>query len=330
VTERTGLRYYFSGLFPQHKENDYMHIITRPTNRLFSCHKGYYKAAVHSLDMLAREVPKHTEILLDSGAFTAWTKEEEVSISELIEVYSGLIDKYETSMYKIWLINLDRIPGTVKRAATPTEMEDAKKESMANFHILEKVFGSRVLPVFHQGESWDYLKEVSQVNQYICLSPQNNIHEVQRVKWSEETHKRIDNRTHGLATTGTKMILRNPWHSVDSASWLRQSATGKIMLNSKGRLRPIVISSKSPTLQRGGHFHHLSTHVKDDIVSRLEKYGVTLEQAQTEVYARMAVTMGETFEWSKTVCKSETSKRSHMFSKFVKPHKSKRTILQRR
>ena len=194
-----------------------------------------------------RPYPK--AILLDSGAFTAWNKGEVTTVDDVKRKYSRFIDNADDLFEEIWAINLDVIPGERGRDPTEDELKRAVEVSDINFEILVKEFGNIILPVFHQGESTERLAEnVAQVDgksNYICVSPRNDLAEGLRVNWSRDCHAEIARRwphimTHGLATTGNRMVRTVPWYSGDSAAWVQHGGYGMVDIffdeeNSNGR-----------------------------------------------------------------------------------------------
>lgn len=294
------LDYFLSGQFPIGKLPIYKDIVKTARCRLFSMHANYEKLGIQSTDWIMENGhPGETKVILDSGAFTSWTKGQHVSINALIKSYARYIDKYESRYESVHLINLDVIPGTLQKQATAQEMQDGMKQSLVNYDILHKEFGDRVLPVFHQGEPWSYLKEVAAVNDYICLSPQNNVHEANRVLWSEEVHTRCDNKTHGLATTGKAMITKNRWQSVDSASWVRHAAVGKVMLcTGKGSYTIVPVSEKSPCrMEAMNHYDNYPKVLQEELAAEFAKYNLSVESLRTDVGARMAFNIVQIYKW---------------------------------
>jgi hypothetical protein len=259
--------------------------------RLFSCHGNYIKTARQTLE--ERIIPagygKRVEIMLDSGAFTAWSKGEEVTLDHLIPIYSEMIEKYEHQVKCIWLINLDKIPGERGRTASPEEMVQAMETGDANFEVLKKHFGDRVLPVYHQNEPVSQLMRMAEENQYICVSPRNDLPEGSRVKWSQEVHQLIPGvKTHGLATTGAYMMASVPWGSVDSATWVAIGAYGGIIIENDRQLKILQISEKSGSIKEAdAHFNTLSSIEQQFIVSRIENYGFTVKDLQEQHMYRM-------------------------------------------
>lgn len=259
--------------------------------RLFSCHGNYIKTARQTLE--ERIIPvgygKRVEIMLDSGAFTAWSKGEEVTLDHLIPVYAEMIDKYEHQVKAMWLINLDKIPGERGRTASPQEMTEAMKIGDSNFEVLKKHFGKRVLPVYHQNEPLSQLMKMAEENEYICVSPRNDLPEPSRVAWSKEVHQLIPGvKTHGLATTGSLMLSAVPWGSVDSATWVSVGAYGGIILESHKQLKILQISEKSGSVKDAdAHFNTLSKIERDFVEARIIEYGFTVKELQEQHMFRM-------------------------------------------
>ena len=57
---------------------------------------------------------------------------------------------------------------------------------------------------------------------------------------------REDVYLHGFAVTDVELMFRFPWFSVDSASWLRTTAYGSILMIREGRLTKIYVSKRFP------------------------------------------------------------------------------------
>lgn len=181
--------------------------------------------------------PYPRAILLDSGAFTAWNKGEVTTVDDVRRKYASFIKKADGLFEEIWGINLDVIPGEKGRDPTQDELKRAVEVSDVNFEILVKEFGNIILPVYHQGEPVERLGEcVEQVDgksNYICVSPRNDLAEGLRVNWSRDAHAELGRKwphimTHGLATTGNRMVRTVPWYSGDSAAWVQHGGYGMI------------------------------------------------------------------------------------------------------
>lgn len=225
--------------YPQHRD----HIKKRDANRRIAQRDFGRKVDWDTAEVLeqvcqtlkGRPYPK--AILLDSGAFTAWNKGKKTTVDDVKHKYSKFIELAGDLFDEIWGINLDVIPGERGRDPTPEELDEAVRVSDINYEILTKEFGNIILPVYHQGESIERLGEcVAQVNgkhDYICVSPRNDLPEGKRIEWSRDAHARLNEQwphimTHGLATTGNRMVRTVPWYSGDSAAWVQHGGYGMI------------------------------------------------------------------------------------------------------
>jgi hypothetical protein len=270
--------------------------------RLLSCADAYVRELDFWMRVSLERGNTTQEIMLDSGAFTAWSKSKEAKLSNVAKTYRAFLRKHEKHIKAVWLINLDRIPGTKGVEPTQKEILDALDESDENFKALSSEFGGRVLPVYHQGEPDSRLREVVSQAEYICVSPRNDLPERSRVQWSRAVHDRLSSkrtRTHGLATTGHNMATSVPWYSADSASWRHTALYGGIVLGYEDGLKRIAISSDSS--QRYSYNRHadaLSPGKARWLLERVQSRGFTLEELKTSFQSRAVFSMYEMIEWN--------------------------------
>jgi len=228
--------------------------------------------------------------MLDSGAFTSWSRGEHISLDEVIRNYRTMVNRWSQYYQAIYMINLDVIPGSRGRTPTREEVDAALKQSDKNLLVLQREFGSEfVLPVYHQGEEKERLQEVAEQAPFICISPRNDLNERARVPWAQGVHQDIaGKRTHGLAATGVEMMLAVPWYSVDSASWVQQAGFGGILIKTKrGDFETIKVSSDSP-MQREYWQHYGSSpkDIKDIIERQAEQLDMTIDDLKKKPGAR--------------------------------------------
>jgi hypothetical protein len=301
------MRFFMSGT----PRNDPLQLVedTLCTCRLFSLHGSYQRAVMKWLEAVKqnpdRKYPRI--ILLDSGAFTGWNKGEDTRLEEVYDAYSAFEERAEGLFDEIYMINLDKIPGQKGRDPTLEELKDAIRISDENYLRLVDKFGSRILPVYHQGEANERLFEVAEMGDYICVSPRNDLPEGKRKIWSETQHHELTKRygfqtkrTHGLATTGNSMINDVPWHSIDSAAWILHAGFGKVDIfcpdphNKESRYRNWFVSYEGGKARlRGQHVDTVGEEVRRLIVDTIGGYGFTLEQAQADSRIRSLICMGE-------------------------------------
>lgn len=295
------VNYYFSGTGIS-KKDDLEELAKIIPYRLLSCH-GAYTSFGHtwSSNVIKSDKSKQfNTLLLDSGAFTGWNQGHEVKLEILLPVYYDFMLKYWENVKEIYLINLDKIPGSPGRTPDEAEIQEAIEISDKNYEILVKEFGPRVLPVYHQGEDEKRLAEIVAMSEYICVSPRNDLWEGQRVKWSQEVHSKITRatKTHGLAATGLEMMTTVPWTSVDSATWIFKAGNGTITLCINGKMVDIGISEKSPTRHVSGQ-HIMTVHplMRKVMEDRINSLGYTVDELMIDHNPRMSITMKEVQYW---------------------------------
>lgn len=296
----SGIKYFFSGASGIRSEMlpDVAALIDY---RLLSMHEAFKGNTRVWCDISNHPKSGMKEVMLDSGAFTAFMKGRKVALEDLIYVYNDTLRKLNPKLEK-WLINLDVIPGAPGRVATPEETVQALEESDANFKILRARFGARVLPVFHQTEGIERLKEVASQGDYIALGFRQDFAESHRIAYAEEVLHYLEplgKITHGLATTGYEMLRRTNFDSVDSATWLYVAAMGGITYRDQtDSLRNIAISESSPRQRElRQHFRSLSEFEQEYIVERLDKAGLKLPQVESVLSYRILFNAYEMTEW---------------------------------
>lgn len=300
--EDARLKYFFSGASGIRAE--LLPVVAEHMEyRLLSMHDSF-KSNTRTWTALSHH-PKSAmrEIMLDSGAYTAWSKGHPVKLESLIAIYEDTISKIKPGI-QIWLINLDVIPGAPGVVATAKQVEEAIAEGDKNFKILRERFGDRVLPVYHQREGIARLREVMTQADYIGAGFRQDESEENRVRYAEEilavTHEG-GKRVHGLATTGYKMLKRTNFDSVDSASMLYAAAMGKVLyIDPEGDLDVIPVSEQSPlqSIPRQ-HYKSLTSAEQRWILKCIEESGCTLEQVANDLSYRIVMCTVQLATWLK-------------------------------
>jgi hypothetical protein len=271
--------------------------------RLLSMHARYVHGSGRWLTRSREFDTSNMEIMVDSGAFSAWNKEEpdNIDVRPLLDLYRW-VDRLAGNRFKdVRYISLDVIPGVPGRKPTHDEIKEPVRRSDENHRVLQDVFGDRVLPVFHQGEHPDRLAELMEINPtYIGISPQNQLFEELRRHWARNVHDQLRSKimTHGLATTGGTMMELIDWRSVDSTTWVLQAAMGKIRFEWESQLIDLGISEGSSTRYKlGEHFDTLVDDRKlkliDEICDKLDITPHMLRKRDTYRYLFNAHTMTE-------------------------------------
>ena len=156
-------------------------------------------------------------ILLDSGAFSAWSRGQRIDLDDYVDFVKAnqhLIDR---------CVNLDVIPGNFgNREWRPEAIEAAATASYANQQKMKEA-GLNPLPVFHQDEDFRWLdKYLEDGEDYICLSASQSARRDEKLTWLRKCSEvlcpqgRPLVRTHGLGETSTLICHQFPFTSVDS------------------------------------------------------------------------------------------------------------------
>ncbi len=270
--------------------------------RLLSMHKAFKGNTRVWCDISHHPKCAMKEVMLDSGAFTAFTKGHKVELDSLIAVYDDTMRKLSKKIKEVWLINLDVIPGEPGRVATPQEFEEALSRSDANYKVLKKKYGDRVIPVYHRTEGESRLMSVARMSNYVGIGFGPKTGEEYRVKHAEEALALLVPQgkiVHGLATTGYRMLARVPFDSVDSATWLYIAAMGGIsFVDDSGDISNIAISSSSPKQRElRGHYRNMHDAERSLIERRAKEAGVTIEQLESDLSYRILFNAHQLREW---------------------------------
>lgn len=176
-----------------------------------------------------------TDLLIDSGAFTAATKGKKVDIEEYNDFLIARAD-------------------SINHAASLDVIGDWR-ETAKNYEKQKARLGDRVdlLPTWHLGSPIEELHRLCEERDYMAIGgcvpyakrPEMLMrHLIQAHRVAAEHGTKL----HGLGITGKTAMLRLPWHSVDSSSWSAAHKFSRLTLNDEG-LRPTTIQySKRQTL----------------------------------------------------------------------------------
>lgn len=227
------------------------------------------------------------QLFLDSGAFSAWTKGTDIDIDEYCDFVLKHINVIDA------VANLDVIPGSWGSKLTKEEVERSAKQGWENYRYMLKrgVPQDKLVHIFHQGEDFKWLRRMAKLP-YIGLSPANDKTTEQKINWLDRCMRYVTdedgmpiNKWHGFGVTSLKIMLRYPWYSVDSTSWVQGGRTGTIFVP---RYRngqwiydenswKVVVSSRSPTTKEAGkHINTIPPKQKEVIEHYIHSKGYRL------------------------------------------------------
>ena len=230
------------------------------------------------------------KLLIDSGAFTVHRKGGELDLDSYIQWIN------DNDEYIDYAIEIDHIPGKWGQPRTREEVLMAPKISYENYLYMRKRLKSpnKLLPVFHQYESFDWLVKLLETPgcEYICLSGNKELTNKQREDWYEKCYsyiRRINPKVkiHCLGSATLQNVEKFPFTSMDATSWIMTGANGGI-LTDKG---VVYVGNTSA----------LNEQEVQAVNEMLQKYNYTLKEAQEDYKVRMLINIHYLHEKSKTI-----------------------------
>lgn len=236
---------------------------------------------------------RKVSLILDSGAFSAWMKQTEIDIDAYIEFCLDNLQHID------FIVNLDVIPGKFGQKNVPKNIvEKAANQGWKNYkYLLDKGLPKdKIIHVFHQGEDFKWLKLMTKELNYIGLSPANDRTTLEKINWLDNCMPYVTNslgipivKFHGFAVTSLRIMLRYPWYSSDSTSWVLTSRFGSVYVPRIKRGKyiynenswKICVSNKSPSNKEAGK--HITTFSKEEqkiIESYFKDKGYTLGRSR--------------------------------------------------
>lgn len=236
--------------------------------------------------MMTKETKK-VELFLDSGAFSAMTQGVTIDIQEYIQFIKENEDVIEV------YANLDVI--------------GSAELTYKNQRIMEQA-GLKPLPVFHYGEDVKWLKKyLAQGYEYIALG--GMVKTPHLIYWLDDLwHNYLTDakgmpiiKVHGFGLTGLSLMMRYPWYSVDSTSWVVTGRLGSIYVP---RYRAgqwiydenswkISVSNKSPdATEAGKHIDTMTPMERKLVLQYLEEKGYKLGKSSFRMESQDYVLQG--------------------------------------
>ncbi len=207
-----------------------------------------------------------TSVFIDSGAYSAFTQESSINIDDYIKFlqeYKNNIDLYA---------NLDSIGDDVKTLENQKHMESN---------------GLNPLPCYHYGEDIKYLKYYVDNYEYFALGGMVGGSRNQLEYWLDNLWWKylVDQKTgkaiikiHGFGLTSEKLLMKYPWYSADSVSWVLTGRYGSVFCD-LGTFTKIKLSNKGD-IKGLTHYHQLPQHDQDQIREYFKNFktGYTIEE----------------------------------------------------
>jgi len=216
------------------------------------------------------------DILLDSGAWSAFTQNNPIDIYQ----YISFIKSKGSNLTGYF--NLDVVEDSVN--------------SYKNFLIMKEE-GLNPIPVFHVQagiKDINYLLKYMETEEYIAIGSIANISTKRRIEnldmiWRDylvDDKKMPKVKVHGLGLLSPELLSRYPWYSVDSSSWVQFAKFGAILVPRKRNgirvfdcpPEVIFVSDRSPKRSEleGKHIESFKKLEKEKIVEYINEKGFNL------------------------------------------------------
>lgn len=234
---------------------------------------------IHKQSFVDKIRADNTQVFLDSGAFSAFSK----GVAVDLEAYCAYIKKNQDIILSedgVLLASvLDGIGDPLQTYRNQLAME---------------ALGVRPLPCFHYGEDERYLEHYIRNYSYITLGGMVPISTPQLVHWLDRLWQRYLTdgsgkprlKVHGFGLTTQSLMDRYPWWSIDSSTWVQNAAMGYVFIPGYGS---ISISSQSPDARKiGRHLDTVSSVTREAILRHIRGLGFDPEKLKEHYLARWA------------------------------------------
>lgn len=263
----------------------------------------YFLESYHYVDKqsyVERIRADKTQVFLDSGAFSAWTKGVEIDL----EGYCEYIKRNQDI--------IENVGGSVL-ASVLDGIGDPKK-TLENQQKMEQL-GVTPLPCFHFGEPDEYLVYYASKYPYITIGGMVGKPAPQLRAWLDyiwDKYLTDDKgvptlKVHGFGLTNIEFMGRYPWYSVDSSSWIQYALNG--LIYPPALRKSLMISEKKGSRKEAGqHYLSVSDFEREHLKSIILKDGFDPRRMETLDYARGAYN-----QWAYTVINDEINARATNF-----------------
>lgn len=216
-----------------------------PEERAMRDGNRYYLESYHycGKESVVKKIKREKrKVFLDSGAFSAFTQNATIDLGRYCDYCHRNADIIEI-VSVLDLIDFD-------------DPKAAAKGSYKNLMEMKRR-GVEALPCYHQGEPPEVLEWYVQNYSHITLGGLVGSSTQKLMLWLDElwgTYLTNADGTpkikiHGFGITSLPIMLRYPWYSVDSSTWVQWSANGMILLPERGEQLNISARSSSRKLK---------------------------------------------------------------------------------
>jgi hypothetical protein len=231
-------------------------------------------------------------IFLDSGAFSAYTLGQTISIDEYCQ-------------YILENDDIIRYEDGILMASVLDDIGD-ERITYENQKYMESK-GVKPLPTFHTNEDTRYLDYYAANYEYMSLGGMVGASPAQLMIWLDRmwNNHLLDGagnpktRVHGFGITSVPLMERYPWYSCDSSSWIQTTSFGGITIPGYGNMD---VSQESPNRHVAGqHLETLTPIEREKIEGIIRSQGFDPEQVRTRYLGRATYNMWAYQEIERTI-----------------------------
>lgn len=241
-------------------------------------------------------------LFIDSGAYSAHTRNAELDVDAYIEYLNSLDDDLHI------FAQVDKIPGVFRQPKTKEQLAEAPELSWKNYLYMRGKLKSpeKLLPIFHQGEDYKWLHNMLEWTDengehipYIGISPANDQPVKEKEKFIDKCFRIIEKssnpnvQTHAFGMTSLHILERYPFTSADSTSWIMNGANGSIMT----KYGSVTISSGR--LNAPDHIRKMPKDAQQEIQKYVESHGYTLQGLADDYKQRVIFNIKFLLDWAR-------------------------------
>ena len=250
--------------------------------------QSYFNDQKHLSERFSRDVKG--KLIVDSGAFTAWTKGVEIDVDE----YITWLNKYKDHIYLAGQV--DTIPGKpgngkANRAPTLIEVKEAAQKTYDNYWYMRERLDNpdMLLYTFHVGEPFEFLEKVLEHPNisYIALGGMvgKNVptkeNFIQRCFEIIRNSKNPEVKVHAFGITTPNILEKFPFASGDSTGWIMVGASGQIY----SKYGQLDLSKMNRHTEKS--IFNLHPEAFNLVKQEVESFGYSLEELEEDYKARM-------------------------------------------
>lgn len=244
----------------------------------------------------------NSKLFIDSGAFTAWTKNTIIDVDEYIDWINERSDII--ALYG----QIDVIPGKIGQEPSSEERNKAAEATWQNYLYMRPKMKNPdgLLYTFHVNEPYEYLKQAMEWTDengkhipYIALGGMVGRTSQVRKDFLDNCFDIIRKssnpnvKTHAFGMTSLDLLTKYPITSADSTSWIMTAVTGSVF----SPYGTICVSAE--TLKRGDNLVNQLPAIKEAMLNYIKGTEFTYEELRDDYKKREEFNIRYLQEWAK-------------------------------